>query len=153
MNVAPAHSVPDLAGKLTILVIEDEEPMRDLLQLMLTLAGHTILTAANGAEGCKMALHLEPDIILCDVEMPGLSGHEVLRALRADYQTRHIPFIFLTGSTEKESIRLGMAGGACEYLAKPFRREELEEAIVACYGRLPYSERRVGLAIATERCA
>jgi CheY-like chemotaxis protein len=149
LNLDAAASYPiSRTGTLTILIIDDEPALRELLCLTFELQGHTVLSAANGSDGCEIALRQQPDIILCDVQMPGLSGHQVLQALRDDYQTRHIPFIFLTGCVEKQSIRLGMAGGAVEYLVKPCRSDELEEAIAACRSRLAFSEARTEFALA-----
>lgn len=131
-----SFSLPVRSGPLRILIIDDEDSMRSLFQLTLEQQGHTILTAANGEQGLQVALKQQPDIIFCDVQMPGLSGHAVLEALHRDYQTRHIPFVFLTGCSDKQSIRLGMAAGAEEYLTKPFQPGDLDEAIGVCERKL-----------------
>jgi CheY-like chemotaxis protein len=147
LETAPAAPaiVPARRRPLTILVIDDEEAMLNLVGLTLEYDGHTVLSASNGEEGREIALHAQPDIILCDVNMPGMSGHQVLDALRSDYQTRHIPFIFLTGCRDHQSIRLGMAAGAAEYLLKPFRPDELDEAITACVRKLVRYEQALKL--------
>jgi CheY-like chemotaxis protein len=151
-EAADHESAADRA-QFSILVIEDEAPMRELLRLALEDQGYAVLVAADGAEGRAIALEQQPDIILCDVRMPGMSGHQVLAALRGDYQTRHIPFIFLTGSRESQSIRLGMAGGAADYLVKPFRPEELDDAIGACRRKLAWFDRALERYQPTARCA
>jgi len=130
--------------RLNILVIDDEPAMRDLIQLALDYDGHRTLVAGSGEDGQAIARRMQPDIIICDVNMPGISGHEVLQALQAEAETRHIPFIFLTGCREAESIRLGMAGGASEYLTKPFRPEELTEAVTACARKLVWLDEAPG---------
>lgn len=128
----PLSVAPVAPGALRLLVIEDDDAMRDVLCQLLEHAGHQVLAAPNGAEGIRLARCEQPEVIFCDVNMPGLSGHEVLRCLQDGIETRHIPFIFLTGCLEKESIRIGMAGGASEYISKPFQVDELTEAISAC---------------------
>ena len=135
-NEASASFSTRRSRALKILVIDDDYAVRELLQMTLKEAGHEVLAAADGEVGRAIALREQPDIILCDVYMPGLSGHQVLNSLRSDYQTRHIPFIFISGCHENQSIRLGMAAGAAEYIAKPFNPEELDEAIGACERKL-----------------
>ena len=147
MKTDPAPSPgPAPLRRLTILIVDDEPAMRDLLQISLQHEGHRILVAASGEEGRALALQAQPDIIVCDVNMPGLTGHEVLHSLHDDAETRHIPFIFLSGCREAQSIRLGMAAGAAEYLIKPFRPEELTEAIAACAKKLAWLDQAPGSA-------
>jgi CheY-like chemotaxis protein len=145
---------PVQTGRLTVLIIDDEDAMREVLRMTLEDAGHTVLSAASGEQGRQIALHLQPDVILCDVHMPEMSGHALQEALKADYETRHIPFIFLTGCLEKQSIRRGMAAGAVDYLVKPFRPDELEEAIAVCGRKLAFFDRLPDPVVAARvRCA
>src|SRR6185436_12034896 len=70
-----------------------------------------------------------PDLILCDINMPNLDGYETLKAMREDEATSFIPFIFLSGATDKITIRKGMELGADDYLTKPFTPKELMAAV------------------------
>lgn len=109
----------------TILVIEDEAPIRENLRRFLQLEGHQAIEAADGRAGLELALSRHPDLILCDVMMPELDGFSLLRRLREDPAARSIPFVFLTASAEKDDHRLGLELGADEYVTKPFNLPEL----------------------------
>ncbi len=122
-----------------LLLIEDEDTMRDLTATALELEGYTVHQAANGAAGLDMAHRRPPALILCDVMMPGTDGFEVLAAVRADPVLYQIPFIFLTAKGEKRDLRLGMVSGADDYLTKPVAIDELLEAVRARLER--HSER------------
>ncbi len=119
----------------TVLVIEDHALMRRNVVTILKMEGYTALAAANGREGLELARNEKPDLILCDVVMPELNGHEVLRALRTDAATASIPFIFLTAKGEKQDQRIGMNLGADDYLAKPASRDEIVAALNARFTR------------------
>lgn len=112
-----------------ILVIEDEPAMRANLQDILELEDFKPVLAANGRQGILQARAEMPDLILCDILMPDMNGHEVLEALRDDPSTMRIPFIFLTAKGERADVREGMDLGADDYLIKPVRVEELLRAI------------------------
>ena len=112
-----------------ILVIEDEPEMRRNLTTILRLEKFHPLPAENGRVGLELAKKERPDLILCDVMMPGLDGYGVIAALRADADTVTIPFIFLTARGEKPDIRAGMNLGADDYLTKPVGKADLLAAI------------------------
>jgi len=112
-----------------ILIIEDEPAMRANLEDILELEGFLPILAASGKEGVRLALEQQPDLILCDVLMPGMNGHSVLEALRAEPSTVKIPFVFLTAKGERGDVREGMDLGADDYLIKPVRVAELLRAI------------------------
>lgn len=112
-----------------ILVIEDDRVQRFAAVRALQTAGHDVLEAADGAEGLDVAREQSPDLIVCDVRMPGMTGYEVVRDLRRDAHLYTVPVILLSMMTERENVRLGMAAGADDYLTKPFRFEELCEAV------------------------
>jgi DNA-binding NarL/FixJ family response regulator len=114
-----------------ILLIEDHAQMRENLVLMLQMEGFTVLWADHGIRGLDLARSEAPDLILCDVMMPGIDGHGVLQALRKEPATATIPFIFLTAKGEKPDQRLGMNLGADDYLVKPVAKEDLLAAISA----------------------
>lgn len=113
----------------TILVIEDELPIRELIAEMLMLEDFEVLQAGNGREGIEIAQSQCPNLIICDVMMPVLDGYGVLTALQQDTSTASIPFIFLTARGTKQDIRYGMNLGADDYLIKPFTQDELLDAI------------------------
>jgi DNA-binding NarL/FixJ family response regulator len=115
----------------TILVIEDEPEMRRNLLTILKLENFKSTGAENGQVGIELARQHKPDIVLCDVMMPGLDGYGVLQALRDDPATATIPFIFLTAKGEKPDIRAGMNLGADDYLTKPVSKSDLLNAIQA----------------------
>lgn len=112
-----------------VLVIEDEPEMRRNLMTILRLEKFHPLPAENGRVGVELARKERPDLILCDVMMPGLDGYGVIEALRADPETASIPFIFLTAKGEKPDIRTGMNLGADDYLTKPVAKPDLLAAI------------------------
>ncbi|HXS68261.1 MAG TPA: response regulator transcription factor [Candidatus Polarisedimenticolia bacterium] len=112
-----------------ILIIEDEPEMRRNIAALLRYRDYEPLAAENGKRGLELARRERPDLILCDVTMPELDGHEVLRRLRADEALALIPFIFLTARGEKEDLRSGMNLGADDYLTKPVGNLDLVRAI------------------------
>lgn len=117
-----------------ILIIEDQATMRRNVALMLQLEGYTAITAANGIEGIEAATREVPDLILCDVMMPEMDGHAVLRALRQSESLRNTPFIFLTARGGTLDVKEGMDLGADDYLTKPVVREDLLTAVRAKLG-------------------
>ncbi|MUG92643.1 response regulator [Scytonema sp. UIC 10036] len=112
-----------------ILVIEDETSVRQNLIELLTYENFKVVAAENGLIGVQLAHEEVPDLIICDVMMPELDGHDVLQKLRQQPLTATIPFIFLTAKCEKADVRQGMVLGADDYLTKPFTRVELLAAI------------------------
>ena len=118
-----------------ILIIEDEDNLRENLTEILSFRGYDIVTAVNGKEGVIKANKEKPDLILCDIMMPEMDGYEVVEYVRENKQLTNIPFIFLTAKTEKKDTRKGMALGADDYLTKPFSSEEIAEAIEARFQR------------------
>ena len=112
-----------------ILIIEDNQDVRDNLAEILTLSDYEALKAENGKVGVEIATHQKPDLILCDVMMPELDGFGVLHILTKNPETANIPFICLTAKTEKSDIRRGMNLGADDYITKPFDDVELLEAV------------------------
>lgn len=112
-----------------ILVIEDEQFVRENIVEILEASGYSVVSAPNGAIGAGLAGEHLPDIILCDVMMPELDGHGVLKALRKNAATANIPFIFLTARADTSDLRHGMNLGADDYITKPFRVSELLKAV------------------------
>jgi len=116
---------------LKILVIEDDELIRETLLQLLESHNYRAIVAENGRFGVQMALSEIPDVILCDVQMPELDGYDVLRTLRQNSLAATIPFIFLTAQSDKTDFRRGMELGADDYLTKPFTKAELLGAIAS----------------------
>ncbi len=118
--------LPPTDGTPTVLVIDDDPMVRELLERTLTDADLHVYTAANGQEGIEYARALRPNIITLDVMMPGMDGWQVLTTLKADPEIAHIPVIMLTLLEEKSQ---GFTLGATDYLNKPIQRTQLFEAI------------------------
>ena len=112
-----------------ILIIEDDTDVRELLVTSLEGEGFETLQAENGVVGVQMASTRAPDLILCDLRMPELDGYGTLAELRKQQETSAIPFIFLTGMTDRKNVRQGMELGADDYLEKPITVPELVAAI------------------------
>lgn len=118
-----------------ILVIEDHALMRRNIVTILTMEGYDTVSASNGREGLALILAERPDLILCDIMMPEMNGHEVLQAVRTDPSTLSIPFIFLTANGEKADVRSGMNQSADDYLIKPVSRDDLVATLTARFER------------------
>jgi DNA-binding response OmpR family regulator len=113
----------------TILVIEDNNEIRENTAEILELAGYNTFTAENGKKAVEIALRELPSLIVCDIMMPDLDGYGVLHLLKKNKLTENIPFIFLTAKTERSDMRKGMEMGADDYITKPFDDIELLNAI------------------------
>lgn len=111
----------------SILVVEDDATMRELLRLHLIAAGYEVRVAVDGLEAGHAILARIPDLLITDVYMPHMNGFELVGALRDDPATRNIAVIFLT--IEGESSELGARLGAVEYLHKPIRLDQLLEKV------------------------
>jgi DNA-binding response OmpR family regulator len=112
-----------------ILVIEDNNEVRENIAEILSLSNYEVATAEDGKKGVELALNEIPDLIVCDIMMPVLDGYGVLHLLNKHIETYGIPFIFLTAKSEKTDLRKGMEMGADDYLTKPFDGIELLNAI------------------------
>ena len=113
----------------TILIIEDNDDIRENVAEILMLSDYKVLMATNGKEGIEVAQKSQPDLIICDIMMPGVDGYGVLHVLHKDPETQHIPFIFLTSKSERSDFRSAMEMGADDYITKPFAGNELLNAI------------------------
>lgn len=114
-----------------ILVIEDEDAIRENLIDLLEISNFEALSADNGKTGLELATQLCPDLILCDVMMPEMDGYEVLAHLRSQPRTATIPFIFLSAKAARPDLRQGMNLGADDYLTKPYTPDEILGAIAS----------------------
>ncbi|MCX8055982.1 MAG: response regulator [Ignavibacteria bacterium] len=114
-----------------ILIVEDEEPIRELLKMELETEGFITDVAANGAEGLEKVKSFRPDLIVCDVMMPVMDGFTMQEHLSRDENFKDIPLIFLTAKSDKKDIRFGKSIGAEDYITKPFEFEDLLVSINA----------------------
>ncbi|RYD76024.1 MAG: response regulator [Sphingobacteriales bacterium] len=112
-----------------ILLIEDNDEIRDNTAEILELSNYKVSTAANGKLGVELAIKDKPDLIICDIMMPVLDGYGVLHLLGKNPELSGIPFIFLTAKSERTDFRKGMEMGADDYITKPFTDVELLSAI------------------------
>ena len=112
-----------------VLVIEDNREVRENTVEILELANYNVIAAANGRAGIQMAMEHLPDIIISDIVMPEANGYTVLEVLSQNSDTANIPFIFLSAKDKKEDIRMGMSLGADDYIYKPYRSQELLDAV------------------------
>lgn len=121
----------------TILCIDDEVDIRKLIVEELVDAGFNTLEAANGREGLDVILTKWPDIVICDITMPEMDGHELLAEIQINHpESSNIPFIFLTALTDKENLLTGLKGGAADYLTKPIDFDVLMAKVSGCVLRI-----------------
>jgi two-component system alkaline phosphatase synthesis response regulator PhoP len=107
-------------SKETILVVEDEADLAEVVAYNLEREGYTILRAVSGEDGLKLAVGKQPALILLDLMLPGMGGLDVCRLLKSDEKTRHIPVIMMTARSEDIDIVTGLELGADDYVTKPF---------------------------------
>jgi len=112
-----------------ILVIEDEKNLRENISEILTHYNFRVIAASTGEEGIKSAIQYVPDIIICDIMLPGIDGYDVLNKVKQIPELTSTAFIFLTAKSMRYDLRTGMDMGADDYLTKPFTKEELINSI------------------------
>ncbi|MBS1510301.1 MAG: response regulator [Bacteroidetes bacterium] len=112
-----------------ILLIEDNDDIRNNTAELLELSNYKVIVAKNGKEGVEKAIEYAPDLIICDIMMPVLDGYGVLHALHKNENIKNTPFIFLTAKTDHDDMRRGMEAGADDYITKPFNGTELLNAV------------------------
>jgi len=112
-----------------ILLIEDNDDIRENTAEILELSNYKVFVAENGKVGVEKAMEHTPDLIICDIMMPGLDGYGVLHAVHKNEAIKNTPFIFLTAKTERSDFRKGMELGADDYITKPFEGIELLNAV------------------------
>ena len=111
--------------KRTILIVDDEEDVLDLLQLVFETSGFVVRRAASGKSAVSSAYEEPPDVVLLDVMMPEMDGWQVLRTLKGDERTRHVPVVMLSARAERRDKMIGLQEGAEGYIAKPFSPAEV----------------------------
>lgn len=120
----------------TILIVEDDKHINDILVLTFQKEGYTVLSALDGIKGLELALNSHPDIILLDVMLPGLDGYEVLKKLRE--KSQKVPVIMLTARDDEVDTVLGLELGADDYITKPYSNRELTARVKANLRRSSY---------------
>lgn len=115
--------------KKKILLADDEEDIKAIVQLFLESKGYEVVTAFDGLAAIDLAQSEKPDLILLDVMMPVVNGYEVCSRLKADEATRDIPVVMLSAMAQSESVDKGLSAGAVDYIVKPFDPSRLEEVV------------------------
>jgi CheY-like chemotaxis protein len=113
----------------TILIIDDEIHIRRLTARVLEMAGYHIIEAASGLQALRLIQETQPDVITCDIAMPGMSGFEVLEAIKSQPATAEIPIIMLTAIGQEKDTARAMELGAADYITKPFSSTNLIQTI------------------------
>jgi DNA-binding response OmpR family regulator len=108
-----------------ILVIDDDRSLRELLRMHLSAAGHSVQVTSDAAEAIRAMLAEDFELILSDISMPYMDGLELLKAIRGDAKTAHVPVVFLTGQTDDANWMEAMQSGATGYVTKPVKTKEL----------------------------
>ena len=127
------HADPSRSGGLLVLIVDDDEDLRIFARKALTRAGHRILESDNGEEGLRLIESQKPDLLLLDLNMPGMDGFETLRRLRTREAGRPLPVIVLTALGDEESARRSFEFGATDFLNKPFTPPQLDVRVRACF--------------------
>ncbi|TAJ96493.1 MAG: response regulator [Candidatus Manganitrophaceae bacterium] len=113
-----------------VLIVDDEEFVRQLIQIKLKFCGIETIEAGNGVDAIDKALSEKPDLILLDVMMPKMNGFEACQRLKANKETAHIPIVMLTARGDPSAKERGENAGALEYLTKPFSPQKLAERVL-----------------------
>jgi DNA-binding response OmpR family regulator len=125
-----------LPEKKKILVVDDEDDILHFLELVLREKGYDVVTAGGGHEALTQAQIERPDLVLLDIMMPQMDGWEVLKLLRVDEETSHIPVAMLSARTEAKDRVQGLQEGAIDYICKPFSLQELLGKIEAIFAQM-----------------
>ena len=129
MNPPPASSQPSL------LVVEDERDLLEVLRFSLSREGFSVTTATNGEDAIRLVREKRPDLVVLDLMLPTIDGLSVCRALRSHKQTRDLPVVMLTAKGEESDIVKGLEAGADDYVTKPFNPKVLLARINAVLRR------------------
>jgi chemosensory pili system protein ChpA (sensor histidine kinase/response regulator) len=119
-------------GAIRILIIDDDIEFADVLRMHLSAAGYAAEVAEDAVEGGKALLARPPALVLCDINMPYLSGLDLLSLMQSDARLAVIPVVFVSGRTDADAMAEAVKLGAADFLAKPITREQLLQSIEAC---------------------
>ncbi len=138
------HSKPnrkserDKSDEQLVIVIDDDKYTLDLIEKML-FGRFRVITSPNGADGIELIKKSPVDVIILDWMMPGLDGLKVLECLKSEQDTRDVPVLFLTGSSDDEEARNALKSGAVDFIPKPFKKidliKKLEDALKTVMGK------------------
>lgn len=112
-----------------MLVVDDDPQVLGLLRLNFEMEGYEVSCASDGTEALEAVARDDPDLVVCDIMMPGIDGLEVVRRLRADPATADLPVVVLSAKAMRSDLRAGMDAGADEYVTKPFDPVELIDVV------------------------
>ena len=143
----PMTNQENFMPKHTILVVDDEQSIRDMLAISLDAAGYNVLQAEGAREAHALIIDRHPDLVLLDWMMPGTTGLELLRRLKRDEMTEKLPVIMLTAKAEETSKISGLDSGADDYIAKPFSPRELVSRVKAVLRRVGREELKDPIAV------
>jgi CheY-like chemotaxis protein len=130
-----AVSIYKILSMKRILLVEDNEAIRENTTELLELENYFVLTACDGLEGLNVALREIPDLIICDIMMPEIDGYHLLEILRRHPLFENTPFLFFTASAEKSEIQKGLELGANDYIVKPFDADEFVQLMAKYLGK------------------
>jgi DNA-binding response OmpR family regulator len=122
------------AERILILLAEDSHTIQAMVSSRLERSGYDVLAVDNGNEALRLARERRPALAVLDVEMPGLSGIEITRELRADAELRDLPVILLTARDNEADVAAGYEAGANDYITKPFSPQELQSRVKGLLG-------------------
>ncbi len=139
-GLKPMLETKEVKVKRTILVVDDDRRVLDLLQISLSQNGYRVVTAATGEEGLEMVRRDPPDLLILDLRLPKKNGYEVCAALKSSKETAHIPIVMVSATAEVDARLQGLMHGADDYLTKPFSPKELLIKVRRIFERLETTE-------------
>ena len=113
----------------TVMVVDDDNDILEVARLVLEGGGYQVIAAPSGADAMSQLADRRPDLILLDINMPGMDGWQVLRLLKLDERTSAIPVALFSIKSQVRDRVQGLQGGACDYIAKPFACDELLDRV------------------------
>jgi CheY-like chemotaxis protein len=112
-----------------VLVVDDDPQVLRLMRVNLEMEGYDVVSAPDGAEALEAIINERPDVVVCDVMMPGIDGLTVLRNLRSNPRTSKIPFVVVSAKAQRSDVKAALDMGADRYITKPFDPQELLDAV------------------------
>ncbi|MEU9169738.1 response regulator [Streptomyces sp. NPDC048420] len=119
-----------------VLIADDDADIRDLVAFKLAQSGHQVTAVEDGMAALRAARENTVDLALLDIRMPGMSGLDVCRELRAAAETATLPVIMITARSQEGDVEVGFAAGADDYIIKPFSPRELSSRVTAVLNRV-----------------